>query len=305
MKLILITGFLGSGKTTLLKKLLNEYKDSKIGVLMNEFGETSIDGQLIKGADFDLIELTNGSIFCACLKENFIKGLAEFLSHDLEIVFVESSGVADPSNMETILETVTKISDKKYDYAGSICIADGHYFLKQFDVIPAIENQIFYANEVIINKADLQNTEELKAIETKIKGINSAARIFRSSFCDVPLRDLVSNMTGVKLMAKPSVNTWESRPKTNVLKTKEVLDYRVFEEFLNQIKSSTHRIKGFVRTNDGSFEVSCVNDFVVINPWCNPIEETEVVFISSVGIRLISDLLRLWKINFGDVSVEI
>ena len=150
MKLILITGFLGSGKTTLLKKLLNEYKDSKIGVLMNEFGETSIDGQLIKGADFDLIELTNGSIFCACLKENFIKGLAEFLSHDLEIVFVESSGVADPSNMETILETVTKISDKKYDYAGSICIADGHYFIKQFDVIPAIEKQIFYANEVII-----------------------------------------------------------------------------------------------------------------------------------------------------------
>lgn len=305
MKLILITGFLGSGKTTLLKKLLNEYKDSKIGVLMNEFGETSIDGQLIKGADFDLIELTNGSIFCACLKESFIKGLAEFLSHDLEIVFVESSGVADPSNMETILETVTKISDKKYDYAGSICIADGHYFLKQFDVIPAIEKQIFYANEVIINKADLQNTEELEAIETKIKGINSAARIFRSSFCDVPLRNLVSNMTGVKMMSKPSVNTWESRPKTNVLKTKEVLDYQVFEKFLNQIKSSTHRIKGFVRTNDGSFEVSCVNDFVVINPWCNPIEETEVVFISSVGIRLISDLLRLWKINFGDIPVNI
>ncbi|MBC3887720.1 GTP-binding protein [Acetobacterium paludosum] len=305
MKLILLTGFLGSGKTTLLKKLLNAYKGLKIGVLMNEFGETSIDGQLIQGDDFDLIELTNGSIFCACLKENFIKALAQFLNLDLEIIFVESSGVADPSNMEMILEIVTKISGKYYDYAGSICIVDGHYFLKQFDVIPAIEKQVFYANEVIINKADLQNTEELEAIETKIKEINSAVRIFRSSFCEVPLRDMVSNMTSLKLVAKPSANTWESRPKTNVLKTKEVLDYKTFERFINQIKFSTYRIKGFVRTNQGIFEVSCVNDCVVINPWSNPIEETEVVFISSVGIRLFSDLLRFWKINFGDIPVNI
>ncbi|PKM48674.1 MAG: GTP-binding protein, partial [Firmicutes bacterium HGW-Firmicutes-6] len=99
MKLILLTGFLGAGKTTMLKKLLIEYEGRKIGVLMNEFGETGIDGQLIKNEDFDLIELNNGSVFCVCLKENFIKGLAEFLHHQLEIVFVESSGVADPSNM--------------------------------------------------------------------------------------------------------------------------------------------------------------------------------------------------------------
>ncbi|NCA80690.1 MAG: 2Fe-2S iron-sulfur cluster binding domain-containing protein, partial [Sphingobacteriia bacterium] len=99
--------------------------------------QSNIDFKNLPDEDFDLIELNNGSVFCSCLKENFIKGLAEFLNHPLEVVFVESSGVADPSNMGVILETVKKISGKAYDYAGSICIVDGVYFLKQFGAVLA------------------------------------------------------------------------------------------------------------------------------------------------------------------------
>ncbi|MEG0373977.1 MAG: GTP-binding protein, partial [Enterococcus sp.] len=155
MKLILLTGFLGAGKTTLLTHLLEAFKETKIGVLMNEFGEKSIDSELIKGVDFDLMELTNGSIFCACLKENFIKGLAAFLDYDVEMVFIEASGVADPSNMGQILETVKKVSGgKAYDYRGALCVVDGLYFLKQLEVIQALRKQIKYSSTVIINKAD-------------------------------------------------------------------------------------------------------------------------------------------------------
>ncbi|AFA47352.1 CobW family GTP-binding protein [Acetobacterium woodii] len=305
MKLILLTGFLGAGKTTLLKRLLKEYDDTKIGVLMNEFGETSIDGQLIHNEDFDLIELTNGSIFCACLKENFIKGLAEFLNRDLEIVFVESSGVADPSNMDIILETVTKISGAAYHYAGSICIVDALYFLRQFEIIPALEKQLYYANEVIINKTDLQTPEILAEIDQKIGTINPDIKPYHTSFCQVPIRAMVSGLKTKKMALQDSTNTWESRPKTSVLKTKEVLDYEKFNTFIQAIKFSTHRIKGFVQTTQGVFEVSCVNDFAVMNPWHQPIKETEVVFISAVGIRMTSDLLRCWKDSFGDLPIQI
>ncbi|WP_373483375.1 GTP-binding protein [Acetobacterium sp.] len=305
MKLILLTGFLGAGKTTMLKKLLTEYEGRKIGVLMNEFGETGIDGKLINNEAFDLIELNNGSVFCACLKENFIKGLAEFLNHQLEVVFVESSGVADPSNMGVILETVTKISGKAYDYAGSICIVDGVYFLKQFEVIAALEKQIIYASKVIINKADLQNVETLQAIEDKINGINSAAEIYQTSFCEVPLAELVKTMKSVELAARPSENTWESRPHARILRTEALLNYNAFEQFLNEIKGSTHRIKGFVRTDQGVFEVSSVNELAVLKPWNKPVEQTEVVLISAVGIRMISDLLRSWKKYFEDTPVSI
>lgn len=305
MKLILLTGFLGSGKTTLLKRLLKEFEDTKIGVLMNEFGETSIDGRLIQTEEFDLIELTNGSIFCACLKENFIKGMAEFLTRDLEIVFVESSGVADPSNMGVVLETVTKISGASYDYAGSLCIVDGLYFLKQFDVIPALEKQIAYASTVIINKADLQTLAVLMEIKEKIRKINVDVSIYQTSFCNVPIREMVLGMNKKQIVAQPSTNTWESRPKTKILKTEAILDFEKFSGFLQEIKYSTHRIKGFVRTTQGVFEVSCVNDFAVMNPWNRPIDETEVVFISSVGIKMTSDLLKFWKMFFGETAFKI
>lgn len=305
IKLILLTGFLGSGKTTMLKRLLTEYAQTKIGVLMNEFGETSIDGQLIHQGNFDLLELTNGSIFCACLKENFILGLAEFLKRDLEIVFVESSGVADPSNMDTILQTAEKIAGDRFDYAGSICIVDGMYFLKQLELIPALRKQVLYASEVIINKVDLQSEEGLAEIEAKIRAINNTAGIHPTAFCQVPIRDLVSGMTAQKLTPEATGNTWESRPKTSTIKTDAVMEFDKFRSFLDEIKSSTHRIKGFVRTNQGNFEVSCVNEFAVMNPWNQAIKNSEVVFISSVGIKMTSDLIRSWKNHMGEIPIEI
>ena len=306
MKLVLITGFLGAGKTTLLQNLLKEYTGTKMGVLMNEFGEVSIDGKLIGTQDFDLLELTNGSIFCACLKENFIKGLAAFLDYDLEIVFIESSGVADPSNMQTILETTAKIAHKRYDYCGSICIADGLYFPDQLELIPALEKQVFYANAVIVNKSDLQEPDVLTAIEEKIMAINPEAEIIRTSFCEVPVRALVETMGGAKKIAdKETGNTWESRPKTAVLTTTATLNLQKFQLFLDEIKNSAHRIKGFVQTDQGNFEISCVNDFAVINAWQQPVSGTEIVLISAVGIRIISEFHRLWQQYFAGISFEI
>ncbi len=305
MKLILLTGFLGAGKTTLLKKLLNEYQGRKIGVLMNEFGEIGIDGQLIKNENFDLIELNNGSVFCACLKENFINGLAEFLNHELEIVFVESSGVADPANMGSILKTVTKITGKAYDYLGSICIVDGRYFLKQFEVIAALEKQINYASKVIINKADLQNPETLQEIAQKITTLNPTTEIYQASFCQVPLAELVMTMSSQSSQNSRSTNTWESRPQACVLRTDTVLDYQAFEKFLGEIKFFTHRLKGFVKTDQGIFEVCGVSDLASLKRWDEAVETTEIVLISAVGIRMISDLLRLWKQYFGDTPMQI
>ncbi len=304
MKLVLLTGFLGSGKTTFLTNLLKSFNDVKIGVLMNEFGEKSIDGELIKSDDFDLLELTGGSVFCACLKENYIKGLAGFLDYDLEYVFVESSGVADPSNMGTILETVSSISGKAYDYLGAICIVDGLYFLEQYDLIPALHKQLIYSNAVIINKTDLQSEERLNQIEEKIREVNSRTQIYRAAFCEVSMEEILEKMNGEQPAPVETTNTWESRPKTSVLRSDEPLDYQKFGAFLHDIKKHAYRIKGFVKTNAGDFEVSCVNEFAVMNPWKTALDKTEVVIISSVGIKIISEVLAAWKKFLGDVPME-
>ncbi|MEG0075871.1 MAG: GTP-binding protein [Eubacterium sp.] len=302
-KLVLLTGFLGSGKTTFLTRLLSAFDGVKIGVLMNEFGEKSIDGTLIRGTDFDLMELTNGSIFCACLKENFIKGLAEFLERDVEYVFVESSGVADPSNMGSVLETVEKLTDKTYDYLGAVCIIDGFYFLKQYEVIPALHRQIEYSNAVIINKIDLQSPENSAEIEDRIKKINADTLIYKTAFCQVPIKEILHTMNYSHKTPKETTNTWESRPKTNILTTETIIDKIRFERFLNTIKGDTYRIKGFVRTDTGDFAVSGVNETIEMEPWTPAPKKTEIVIISSVGIKIISTVLNAWKCFFNEIPM--
>ncbi|HIH34119.1 MAG TPA: GTP-binding protein, partial [Nanoarchaeota archaeon] len=64
----IITGYLGSGKTTLLRKILKE-ANKKIAVLMNEFGEISVDAEIIKGKAVDMIEIQGGCVCCSLTGE--------------------------------------------------------------------------------------------------------------------------------------------------------------------------------------------------------------------------------------------
>ena len=121
-KLYVLTGFLGSGKTTLLLKILENLKGHKVGVIQNEFGKLSIDGDILRNDDIQMIEITRGSIFCSCLKLSFVAALSEMAQQDFEYLFVESSGLGDPSNVEEILAAAELASGKKFDFKGVLCI---------------------------------------------------------------------------------------------------------------------------------------------------------------------------------------
>ncbi|WKY45731.1 GTP-binding protein [Eubacteriaceae bacterium ES2] len=307
MKLILLTGFLGSGKTTLLSNLLEEYKDQKIGVLMNEFGDVGVDGKLIENDEFKLTEINNGSIFCACLKENFIRGLAEFLKYDLEMVFVESSGVSDPSNMGEVLTIVEKLAKTSYDYLGSICIVDSLFFTKQYELVPALHRQIYYADVVVLNKVDLQSSQMITEIARSIREINEQTTIIETSYCKFPIDQQIQKMEAAHIEKAwtESGNTVESRLVTKVLMTEEQVPFDKLKDFLNQVSCATYRIKGFSRTDQGIFEISGVDSRIELIPWQKPIEKTEIVMISSVGIALISTVTSAWKKEMGATKMKI
>ncbi len=81
----IITGFLGSGKTTLLNRILNGKADRRIAVIINEFGEISIDHQLIVSADEKIIELNNGCLSCT-VRGDLIRSIEEIYSKHTDIV---------------------------------------------------------------------------------------------------------------------------------------------------------------------------------------------------------------------------
>jgi len=102
----LITGFLGSGKTTFLNRVIDVFpKDKKMTILMNEFGEVGIDGTLVEGDEIDMLEISRGSIFCVCVKTDFIKGLYELNTKIRpDVLIIESTGVANPSDLKRDLQ---------------------------------------------------------------------------------------------------------------------------------------------------------------------------------------------------------
>ncbi|MEW6297963.1 MAG: GTP-binding protein, partial [Thermodesulfobacteriota bacterium] len=93
----LISGFLGSGKTTLLRRLLDYClaKGLKPAVMMNEYGEVNIDGELLRGQGYAVREMTNGCI-CCTIGGTLGLALQEVAARKPDVIFLEATGLADP-----------------------------------------------------------------------------------------------------------------------------------------------------------------------------------------------------------------
>lgn len=183
----LITGFLGAGKTTFLNRIIANFpKKCKLTLLVNEFGEVGVDGTLIAGEDIDTIEISKGSIFCVCVKTDFIKGLYA-LSQTVQpdILIIESTGVANPTDLKKDL--TLPIFNDRFVLKEQFCLIDGVHFLDAFEAFASVEKQIASSNIFIINKTDLTDDDQIVRIESVIRKFNSSPQVFRSTYADIPL----------------------------------------------------------------------------------------------------------------------
>lgn len=292
IKLVLLTGFLGAGKTTLMKEILNSYGNLKTGVIVNEFGEINIDAKLINRDGIQMAELSNGSIFCACIKDKFVDSLIEMSLRELDYLFIEASGMADPANMNQILEGIKNKVLNQYDYRGSVCVIDGESFVELYELLPAINAQLEFCGGAIINKGDLIDEDRLKDILDIINEVNPNAATFVTSYCKVDVKELVESLTKNNKEARESSNKVESRPTTFILKGLQQVPYDKLETFLNEIAEHTYRIKGFADTDKGNIEISAVGKNIHLNEWSDTVENTEIVVISSVGFKMMSILTK-------------
>ena len=291
MQLILLTGFLGAGKTTLLQLVMEALSKNKIGVIINEFGDANVDGQLVARDGIQMAELTNGSIFCACIKDKFVDSLIEMSHRDLEFVIIEATGLADPANMTTILEGIAHKVKQPYDYRGSVCVVDGENFMGLYDLLPAIRAQLEFCGAVIINKADLINETQLQEVIEKLEEVNPRITPYVTSYCRLDIAELIKDLdpTRAKLMdPRDSTNTVVSRPATFVVKGDKAIPYEELKRFVHALSPQAYRVKGFALTDRGAIEISGVGNQVEFLPWDEPIQKTDIVVISAVGFKMMS-----------------
>jgi cobalamin biosynthesis protein CobW len=190
-----ITGFLGSGKTTLIRNMLMNAGGRKIALIINEFGDLGVDGDVLKGcgaeacSEEDIVELTNGCI-CCTVADDFIPTMEKLLARDRQIdhIVIETSGLALPQplvqafNWPGIKTRVTV--DGVVTVVDSAAVAAGR-FADDEDAVQAqraaddnldhdnpleevFEDQIVAADLVILNKTDLVGADALAGVRTSV-----------------------------------------------------------------------------------------------------------------------------------------
>lgn len=300
-KLYLLTGFLGSGKTTFLKKTLTDLKDKKVGVIMNEFGKTGIDGDIIRKDSMELIEINKGSIFCSCLQLNFVQALIELAEKNLEYVFVESSGLADPSNIGEFLEAVEVNAGDVYDYAGAITLIDGVNFLDQVDDIETVNRQLKHAHLALLSKEDLIDEEKLNKVIEKIKIVNPKIHIAKSKNGLVDYDFLNKNITDIGIVpSEETTNSADTKPKTLTLTYKGDTTKEKLIEFMNLIMKDTYRMKGFFKLSGKWYQVDVVGRNIDFKEREDRSEDSKLVIISRIGTAIIRKIFDAFKETVND-----
>ena len=266
-KLYVLTGFLGAGKTSLLQHLLDHLQAKKTGVIQNEFGKLSIDGELIRRNGIEMTEISRGSIFCSCLKLSFVQALAEMGKMDLEYVFVESSGLADPSNIEEILQAVRALAGDVYELKGVICLIDGVNFLDQLADIETVDRQLAHCHMAVINKTDLISPSRLKEVTESVRKVNPVCEIVTCQKGVIDLSFLARDLMSLQWAAcEDSHNTVDNKPKTISLESSAVLPREMLTEFLKCVLPDCYRIKGFFHLEEGWHQVDVVENRSTSSP---------------------------------------
>lgn len=299
-KLYVLTGFLGSGKTTILLKLLDSLKGKKVGIIQNEFGKLGIDGTILRNDDIQMVEINRGSIFCSCLKLSFVQALAEMSKHKFEYLFVESSGLGDPSNVEEILEAAKVMSSDQYEFKGAICLVDSVNFFNQLDDLKTVHRQLKHCHLAVLTKVDLVNANMIIKIKEKIREINPVCRIDISSNGNLDLGFLHENLMQYKWVeGEETTNSEETKPKTLSMNFNGVVEKEKLELFLREIEVDVYRIKGFFNIYDSGWnQIDLVGKQIDYKP-CNSQEKSQIVFISKIGPNLIKKIYDAWNKYVG------
>lgn len=214
-----ITGFLGAGKTTLIRHMLQTANGKRIALIINEFGDLGVDGDVLKGCgdetctEDDIVELNNGCI-CCTVADDFVPTMEKLLARDdrPDHIVIETSGLALPQplvnafNWPEIREQVTV--DGVVTVVDARAVADGR-FADDVDKVNAqraedealdhespleelFEDQLTCADMIVFNKADLVDDELLEKVQSEVGNrISRSVKVVKSAHGSLPAEVLL------------------------------------------------------------------------------------------------------------------
>ncbi|WP_417513181.1 cobalamin biosynthesis protein CobW [Minwuia sp.] len=247
-----VTGFLGAGKTTLIRHLLQNANGKRIALIINEFGDLGVDGEVLKGCgeetcrEEDVVELANGCI-CCTVADDFVPTMTALLARENrpDHIVIETSGLALPQplvkafnwpdvrNQVTVDGVVTVVDGR--------AVADGRFahdeaaldaqrsademLDHETPLSELFEDQLGCADIVVLNKSDLIDETELARVMHELgHDMRDGVRVIRSSHGEVPTAALF----GLGMSAEDDV---VNRPTHHEREGAEDHDHDDFDSF--------------------------------------------------------------------------
>lgn len=209
VKVDIISGFLGAGKTTLIKKLFSaNFKNQKVALIENEFGEIGIDGAFLKDTGVNIKEINSGCICCS-LSGNFKEALLELIStYSLDRIIIEPSGVGKLS------EVISAVKDVDGVKVNVLCtVVDGNkikLYHKNFGEFYI--DQIINANSIVLSKTEGFSQEKLVEISEYIKKYNPTATIITTPVKEIDGKTLLENLEDGEALMEFVINALKQNP---------------------------------------------------------------------------------------------
>jgi G3E family GTPase len=238
-----IGGYLGSGKTTLLNQVLRQAGGRRIAVLVNDFGQIGIDGDLIAAADGDTITLTNGCVCCQ-IGSDLMTALwsVRDREHPPEHVIIEASGIADPVPIANHALT------PGFELDGVVVLLDAETVRRRERhpvVGRTIRRQLSAADVLVLNKIDLVSLEQLADLDAWLAHAAPRVPVLHARDGEVPMAALVgAGHSGVRA-AEPADHGHDYR--TVSLTLSEPVKRESLERMLDSLSPGVLRAKGILR----------------------------------------------------------
>ncbi|MFV8828117.1 CobW family GTP-binding protein [Alkalihalobacterium sp. APHAB7] len=251
VEVIILSGFLGSGKSTLLKEVIDfEQKNGKrLGVLMNELGDISIDSAVIP-MDTPLKEMLNGCICCTLQGELSLQ-LSQMLEvYELDLILIEATGAAHPLEILEACTHPTLIS--KVEIRCIVTVINAKQWIENrlsIKLKKLLVEQVRHADVVLVNKVDQVDEDEIPAVTESVKKINTQAEILTVTFAKMNFSILYDRV----VKSNEKLNEIEQAHvhhhlhlRTISLSVNQPIDRIAFLQWLEKIEGRLHRVKGFI-----------------------------------------------------------
>jgi G3E family GTPase len=262
--LILVMGFLGSGKTTFLENILSDTSE-KVGVVVNEFGAVSVDGQRLKlGDNIDVMEVNSGSIFCACKVDFFIQSVYALMEMGIKKIYVEASGLSNPTSIEKIMNDLNTLNKTKQKIRVKSCIsiADAERIDMLLQASVAAIAQIQRADIVLLNKMDNVDEDQKQAAIKAIKAINDTTEIHPCVMCAVDKK-----IINCSFEDNNRLKCIEPKPiseRSFTIKYDHEISANQLHAFIDSIIPISVRIKGFLSIEGAKKYIDVVTNHIKI-----------------------------------------